>query len=87
MTGPEETVNFVFWETLRFEGNKINCFPRDQSLSDLLCSRKFMKLRCNGGHWSTFSGNSALLPSDVIDFAMLPAQRFWRETVALLDVM
>ena len=22
-------------------------------------------------------GNSALLPSDVIDFAMLPAQRFW----------
>ena len=19
------------WETLRFEGNKINCFPRDQS--------------------------------------------------------
>ena len=25
-------------ETLRFEGNKINCFPRDQPLSDLLCS-------------------------------------------------
>ena len=25
-------------ETLRFEGNKIKCFPRDQSLSDLLCS-------------------------------------------------
>ena len=25
-------------ETLRFEGNKINCFPRDQSLSDLLYS-------------------------------------------------
>ena len=23
-------------ETLRFEGNKMNCFPRDQSLSDLL---------------------------------------------------
>ena len=23
-------------ETLRFEGNKINCFPRDQSLSDLI---------------------------------------------------
>ena len=31
--------------------------------------------------------HSALLPSDVIDFAMLPAQRFWRETVSLLDVM
>ena len=28
-----------------------------------------------------FAGNIALLPSDVIDFAMLPAQRFWRETV------
>ena len=24
--------------------------------------------------------------SDVIDFAMVPAQRFWRETVSLLDV-
>ena len=24
------------WETLRFEGNKINCFPREHSLSDLL---------------------------------------------------
>ena len=38
---PEET--FIFFpsnqsvsKTLRFEGNKINCFPRDQSLSDLL---------------------------------------------------
>ena len=29
----------------------------------------------------------ALLPSDVIDFAMLPAQRFWRETVSSLDFM
>ena len=25
--------------------------------------------------WSTFAGNSALLPSDIIDFAMLPAQQ------------
>ena len=25
--------------TLRFEGNKINCFPRDQSLSNLLYSK------------------------------------------------
>ena len=45
------------------------------------------KPRCNGGRRSTFVGNSVLLPSDVIDFAMLPAQRFWRETVCLLDVM
>ena len=35
---------------------------------------------------SAFAGNSALLPSDVIDL-MLPAQRSWRETVSLLDVM
>jgi len=26
-------------ETLRFEGNKIHCSPRDQALSDLLCSK------------------------------------------------
>ena len=64
---------------LRFSGNKINCFPRDQSLSDLLYSqrrRATFTFTCNGGRRSTFVGNSALLPSDVIDFAMLPAQRF-----------
>ena len=33
-------------------------------------------------------GQHSVLPSDVIDFfAMLPARRFWRETVLLLDVM
>ena len=32
-------------------------------------------------------GNSTLLPSDATDFAMLPSQRFWRETVSLLGVM
>ena len=37
--------------------------------------------------WLSFAGNSALLLSDVIDFAILLAQRFWRETVSLLDVM
>ena len=26
-------------------------------------------------------------PSDLIDFAILPAERFWRETVSLLDVL
>ena len=72
---------------MKLEGNKINCFPRDQSLSDLPYSRKFITPRCDSGRRSTFAGNSTLLPSDVIDFAMLPAQRFWRETVSLLDVM
>ena len=47
----------------------------------------FIKPRCNGGRPSTFAGNSALLPSDVIDLAMLLAQRLWREKVSLLDVM
>ena len=93
-----ETVNFVSWESqwfprlLRFEWNKINCFPRDQCFSDLLYSWKFwnwkfIKPRCNGIHWSTFAGNSALLPADITDFAMLPAQKFWLETVSLLGVM
>ena len=65
-------------ETLRFEGNKTNCFPRDQSVSVLLyswkfCSWRFIKPRSNGGRRSTFVGNSALLPSNVIVFAMLSA--------------
>ena len=45
------------------------------------------EIRHNGGRQSTFAGNSALLPSDVMDFAILPAMRFWRETVWLIDVM
>ena len=48
---------------------------------------EFIKPRCNGGRPSTFAGNSALLPSDVIALAMLLAQRLWREKVSLLDVM
>ena len=46
-----------------------------------------MKPGCNGGCQLTFAGNSALLPCDVIDFAMFPAQRCWQETVLLLDVV
>ena len=34
-----------------------------------------------------FAGNSALLPTDVIEFAMLPVKRFWQKTVSLLNVM
>ena len=55
----------------------MNYFPMDQSLSDLLYSTK--RETCNGnskgGRRSTFAGNSALLPSDVIHFALLPAER------------
>ena len=53
-------------ETLRFDGNKIKCFPRDQSLSDLLCSprRKTFRVQIYENkpcERSTFAGNSALL--------------------------
>ena len=55
----------------------MNCSPRDESLSDLLYStkRKTCNGNNNGGRRPTFAGNSALLTSDVIDFALLPAQR------------
>ena len=55
----------------------MNCFPRDQSLSDLLYStkRKTCNGNSNGGRRPTFAGNSALLPSDVMVFALLPAKR------------
>ena len=54
MTGPEGNSEFCFSrismfpetksrETLRFEGNKIHCSPRDQSLSDLLYSKTKQK--------------------------------------------
>ena len=40
-----------------------------------------MEIHCNittnGAHWPTLVGNSELLPSDVIDFAMLHAQRLF----------
>ena len=54
MTGPEGNSEFCFLrismfpetksrETLRFEGNKIHCSPRDQFLSDLLYSKTKQK--------------------------------------------
>lgn len=59
------------------DGNNMNCFLRDQSISKLFYSTK--RKTCNGngnsngGRWSTFVGtcNSTLLPFDVIDFALL----------------
>ena len=47
-------------ETLRFEGNKIHCSPRDQSLSDLLYSKANGSMMCNSGQH--FAGNSELFP-------------------------
>ena len=54
MAGPEGNREFCFprisvfpktksRETLRFEGNKIHCSPRDPSLSDLLYSKTKQK--------------------------------------------
>ena len=82
----------LFPENLkRFEGIKINCFSRDQwfvtYISWNFWSWKFIKPLCNCARQPTFAGNSALLPSDVIDFAMFLAQRFWRETVSFWGFM
>ena len=78
-------------ETLRFEGNKMNCFLRDQSSSGLSYRWKFwswkvIKPRLNGSCQPTFMFNSALLPSDVVDFAILPAQRFCKEITKTIIV-
>ena len=72
---------------LQINPPKINYFLWNESLSDLLYSWKFIKPRYNGGWLSKFAGNSAQLPSDIINSVMLPAQRFWRETVSSLDVV
>ena len=83
-------------ETLRFEGKKIHCSPRDQSLSDLLYSKtkqkhnlktalKFQRSRATAVNISRVTLNC--FPFDVTVFAMLPAHGIWRETVSLLDVM
>ena len=72
MTGPEGDSEFCFprisvfpetksRETLRFEGNKIHCSPRDQSLSDLLYSKKGSS-RCKNDSGQHFEGNSELFP-------------------------
>ena len=56
MTGPEGNSEFGYprislfpetksRETLRFEGNKIHCPPRDQALSDLLYSKTKKKAK------------------------------------------
>ena len=88
-TGPKRNSKFCFLRICRGKhwalGNKINCFQETSLLSGLLCSWKFWSWQ-----WLsviTFAGTSALLPSEIADFAILPAQRIWWETVSLLDVM
>ena len=76
MTGPEGNSEFCFLrismfpetksrETLRFEGNKIHCSPRDQSLSDLLYSKTKRKQILNNAlrfQQQQFAGNGELFP-------------------------
>ena len=107
MTGPEGNSEFCFprismflstssRETLRLEGNKIHCSPRDQSLNDLLYSitkqkqnlktaLRFQPSRATAVNISRVTENC--FPFDVVVFAMLPAHDIWRETVLLLGVM
>ena len=110
MTGPEGNSEFCFprismfpetksRETLRFEGNKIHCSPRDQSLSDCYIAKQNSKAKfenraeipaitCNSSQqWTVDRVTVNCFPFDVIVFAMLPARGIWRETVSLLDVM
>ena len=110
MTGPEEpegNSEFCFprismfpetksRETLKFEGNKIQRSPRDQSLSDLLYSKTIEsnrwktnnhdidKRRATAVNISRVTVNCFLF--DVIVVAMLPAHGIWREMVLLCDV-
>ena len=83
-------------EKLRFEGNRINYSPRDNSLSDLLfnfakraeipaTTSGHLRLRVTAVNISRVIVNC--FPLDVIVFTMLPAHAIWRETVLLLDVM
>ena len=98
MTGPEN-LNVSRDEIegdIQIPGKKIHCFPRDQSLSDLLYSKtkqklnlktalRFQRSRATAVNISRVTVNC--FPFDVIVFAMLPAHGIWWETVSLLDVM
>ena len=97
MTGPEGNSEFCFPRismfpetksrgTLRFQGNKIHCSPRDQSLSDLLYSKTKQKLNLKTALRFQRSRATAVnilrvtlncLPFDVIVFAMLAANGIW----------
>ena len=90
-------VLFHILHFIKTGAKKIVCYTEDFVIQRFIISKfhcswkmgswKFIKPCCNDGCQSTFAVNSTLLPSDVIDFAMLPAQRFWQEKASLLDVM
>ena len=70
----QESQCFLRWsraETVRFEGNKINWFPKGAVIKWFVI---WHNNDLDGVCQSTFMG-SALLSSDITDFAMLPTQR------------
>ena len=81
MSNNPELVNSVF----NFSHGQVKFFGEFKLQKYCNKCWKFIKPRFNGGLRSSFTGNSALLLSDVIDFAMLPAHRFWRETVCYMS--
>ena len=78
-------------ENIEIRGKQNELFPEGPVICYIAiifeAGHSLLKPCCNGGRQSTFAGNSALLPSHVLDFAILHAQRFWRETISFLDFM
>lgn len=63
---------------LRFEmtGSERNSsFCSQKKKKKKLTGRSYVLIACIDGQQSTFLGKSAILPSDVKDFAMLPTRR------------
>ena len=85
-------------ETSRFEGNKICCFPMDQSVSDLLYSflsswkknlktRRALEVNINRSTISDHVRQRVTVHCYSPTSKMLRAMNVWRETVCLLHVM
>lgn len=62
---------------LRFEmtGSERNSSFCPQKKKKKSTGRSYVLIVCIDGQQSTFLGKSAILPSDVMDFAMLPTRR------------
>ena len=62
---------------LRFEmtGSERNSSFCSQKKKKKLTGRSYVLIACIDGQQSIFPGKSAILPSDVMDFAMLPTRR------------
>ena len=82
--------------TLRFEGNKIQCSPRDQSLSDL--SDFLYSKAIESNRWKTNNHDidkrratavniSRVTVNCLLFHVIVSAHGIWREIVSLLDVM